>query len=182
MWPKMSTKCWQCDQKCQQNADNVTKMSTKCRQCDRKCRQNDNNVAENVNKIPTMWLKMWTKCRQNADNVTKNVNKMLTMLTKITIRNWKYEAQNYRPKTAETKMHNSWIIFSPFMLKWVFVSVRLFWSTWIIFQTWKWSWSGLPDFSWCNIPKRDKIYQITTEYSRWLQNMTNRRKIDQMAI
>jgi hypothetical protein len=30
--------------------------------------------------------------------------------------------------------------------------------------------AGLPDFSWYNIPKRVKIYQITTKYTKWLQN------------
>jgi hypothetical protein len=25
----------------------------------------------------------------------------------------------------------------------------------------------LPDFSWCNIPKRGKIYQMTTKYTKW---------------
>jgi hypothetical protein len=31
--------------------------------------------------------------------------------------------------------------------------------------------SGLPDFSWYNIPKRGKIYQSTTKYTKWTQNM-----------
>jgi hypothetical protein len=26
--------------------------------------------------------------------------------------------------------------------------------------------TGLPDFPWCNIPKRRKIYQITTKYTK----------------
>jgi hypothetical protein len=26
---------------------------------------------------------------------------------------------------------------------------------------------GLPDFSWYKIPKRGKIYQMTTKYSKW---------------
>jgi hypothetical protein len=42
--------------------------------------------------------------------------------------------------------------------------------------------SGLPDFSWYNVPKRGKIYQIIIKYSEWLQNIQNCRKIDQMAI
>jgi hypothetical protein len=37
----------------------------------------------------------------------------------------------------------------------------------------------LPDFSWYNKPKREKIYQITM---KWPQNIPNSRKIDQMAI
>jgi hypothetical protein len=35
--------------------------------------------------------------------------------------------------------------------------------------------AGLPDFSWYKIPKREK-------YIKWLQNVPNGRKIDQMAI
>jgi hypothetical protein len=27
--------------------------------------------------------------------------------------------------------------------------------------------SGLPDFSWYKIPKRGKIYQMTTKYIKW---------------
>jgi hypothetical protein len=42
--------------------------------------------------------------------------------------------------------------------------------------------SGLPDFSWYNIPKWEKIYQMTTKYTQWPQNILNCRKIDQMAI
>jgi hypothetical protein len=30
--------------------------------------------------------------------------------------------------------------------------------------------TGLPDFSWCNIPKRGKIYQMTIKYSKWPEN------------
>jgi hypothetical protein len=30
--------------------------------------------------------------------------------------------------------------------------------------------SGLPDFSWCNIPKWGKINQITIKYTKWEQN------------
>jgi hypothetical protein len=42
--------------------------------------------------------------------------------------------------------------------------------------------AGLPDFSWLNIPKREKMYQITIKYTQWLQNKPNGRKIDQMAM
>jgi hypothetical protein len=28
--------------------------------------------------------------------------------------------------------------------------------------------SGLPDFSWYNIPKRGELYQTTTKYIKWL--------------
>jgi hypothetical protein len=31
----------------------------------------------------------------------------------------------------------------------------------------------LPDFSWCNIPKRGKMYQINTKYIKWPQNISN---------
>jgi hypothetical protein len=41
---------------------------------------------------------------------------------------------------------------------------------------------GLPDFSWYNMPKRKKIYQITMKYTKWSQNIPNGRKIDQMSI
>jgi hypothetical protein len=30
--------------------------------------------------------------------------------------------------------------------------------------------AGLPDFSWCNIPKRGKIYQNTIKYTKWSQS------------
>jgi hypothetical protein len=48
-------------------------------------------------------------------------------------------------------------------------------------------WTGLPDFSWCKIPKREKysktlkIYQITTKYTKWPYSILNDSKIDQMA-
>jgi hypothetical protein len=32
---------------------------------------------------------------------------------------------------------------------------------------------GLPDFSWYNIPKRGKIYQITIKYTKWPYNRPN---------
>jgi hypothetical protein len=40
----------------------------------------------------------------------------------------------------------------------------------------------LPDFSWYNIPKLGKMYQITIKYPKWPQNIPNDLKIDQMAI
>jgi hypothetical protein len=42
--------------------------------------------------------------------------------------------------------------------------------------------AGLPDFSWYNIPKRGKIYQMTTKYTKWPKNVSNGRNIDQMDI
>jgi hypothetical protein len=42
--------------------------------------------------------------------------------------------------------------------------------------------SGLPDFSWYKIPKGGKIYQMTTKYIKWPQNISNSSKIDQMVI
>jgi hypothetical protein len=41
--------------------------------------------------------------------------------------------------------------------------------------------SGLPDFSWCNVPKLKIIYQMTQKYTKCQQNVTNNRKRDQMA-
>jgi hypothetical protein len=51
--------------------------------------------------------------------------------------------------------------------------------------------SGLPDFSWYNIPTKMKnvenipnnlkIYQITLKYTKWPQNIPNGLKIDKMA-
>jgi hypothetical protein len=38
--------------------------------------------------------------------------------------------------------------------------------------------SGLPDFSWYNIPEREKIYQMTINYTKY----TKVRKVDQMDI
>jgi hypothetical protein len=42
--------------------------------------------------------------------------------------------------------------------------------------------AGLPDFSWYNIPKRGKIYQITTKYNKWLLNLPIGGEINQIAI
>jgi hypothetical protein len=42
--------------------------------------------------------------------------------------------------------------------------------------------AGLPDFSWFNIPKWEKIYQMTIQYTRWPQNIPDCRKIDQVSI
>jgi hypothetical protein len=41
---------------------------------------------------------------------------------------------------------------------------------------------GMPDFSWRNIPKRGKIYQMILNYTIWPQHRPNGRKIDRMAI
>jgi hypothetical protein len=37
--------------------------------------------------------------------------------------------------------------------------------------------TGLPEFSCCNIPKRVKIYQMTTKYTYWHYNISNGYKI-----
>jgi hypothetical protein len=37
-------------------------------------------------------------------------------------------------------------------------------------------------FYWNNIPKREKIYQVTIKYTKWSQNIPSGRKIDQIAI
>jgi hypothetical protein len=42
--------------------------------------------------------------------------------------------------------------------------------------------AGLPDFSWCNIPKREKYTKLTLKCTKWPQYIPNGRKIDQMAI
>jgi hypothetical protein len=42
--------------------------------------------------------------------------------------------------------------------------------------------AGLPDFSWYNIPKRDKIYQMTLKYTKGPQNIPNDHKIHQMTM
>jgi hypothetical protein len=39
----------------------------------------------------------------------------------------------------------------------------------------------LPDFPRCNVPKRWKIYQMTTKYTKWLQIIPNVYKIYQLA-
>jgi hypothetical protein len=36
--------------------------------------------------------------------------------------------------------------------------------------------SGLPDFSWYKIPKRGKIYQLTTNHTKYPKNITKGRK------
>jgi hypothetical protein len=41
---------------------------------------------------------------------------------------------------------------------------------------------GLPDFSCYKIPKRGKIYHITTKYTKCPYNTLNGRKIEQMPI
>jgi hypothetical protein len=42
--------------------------------------------------------------------------------------------------------------------------------------------AGLPDFSRYNIPKREKIYQMTTKYTNWPLNISNGHKINQVLI
>jgi hypothetical protein len=32
---------------------------------------------------------------------------------------------------------------------------------------------GLPDFSWCMIPKPGKMYQMNTKCTKWTQNVPN---------
>jgi hypothetical protein len=41
---------------------------------------------------------------------------------------------------------------------------------------------GLPDFSWYIIPKPEKMYQMVTNCTKWLQNIPNLHKIVKMAI
>jgi hypothetical protein len=40
----------------------------------------------------------------------------------------------------------------------------------------------MPDFSWYNLPKRGKMYQMTTKDTKWPQNIYNGHKMDQMVI
>jgi hypothetical protein len=40
----------------------------------------------------------------------------------------------------------------------------------------------LPDFSWCNLPKLEKIYPITITYTKWPQKIPSGRNLDQMAV
>jgi hypothetical protein len=40
---------------------------------------------------------------------------------------------------------------------------------------------GLPDFSWCNVPKREEVYQMTTKYTKQLAHLLNRLKIYQIT-
>jgi hypothetical protein len=42
--------------------------------------------------------------------------------------------------------------------------------------------TGLPDFSWPNLPKRRKMYQMTIKFTKCPQNIPNYRKIYQMTI
>jgi hypothetical protein len=41
---------------------------------------------------------------------------------------------------------------------------------------------GLPDFCWSKVPKRGKIYQITTKYTKLPQNIPNGHKIFLIAV
>jgi hypothetical protein len=41
---------------------------------------------------------------------------------------------------------------------------------------------GLPDLCWYKIPTREKIYQITTNYTKCRSNTTKDRKMDQVSI
>jgi hypothetical protein len=41
---------------------------------------------------------------------------------------------------------------------------------------------GLPDFSWYNIPKREKYAKMTTKYTNWPLNIPNGSKIDGVSI
>jgi hypothetical protein len=54
-----------------------------------------------------------------------------------------------------------------------------------VYQPWvilDYSSPGLPDFSWYNKPKREKIYLVTMKYTKWPQNIPNGTKIDQMVM
>jgi hypothetical protein len=42
--------------------------------------------------------------------------------------------------------------------------------------------AGLPDFSRYDIPKREKIFQLTIKYSQWPQNIPNGSEIEQVDI
>jgi hypothetical protein len=42
--------------------------------------------------------------------------------------------------------------------------------------------TGLPDFSWCMIPKPVKMYQINTKCNKWFKNVPNANQIFPMAI
>jgi hypothetical protein len=42
--------------------------------------------------------------------------------------------------------------------------------------------AGLPDFSWHNIPKQEKIYEMAINYTNWPQNIPTGHKIDQNII
>jgi hypothetical protein len=42
--------------------------------------------------------------------------------------------------------------------------------------------AGLPDFAWCNVPKRVEIHQMTIKFAKWPQCIPNGSKIDQTAI
>jgi hypothetical protein len=42
--------------------------------------------------------------------------------------------------------------------------------------------TGLPDFAWYKIPKRGKMYQITTNFTKCPQNRTKDRKMDQVSM
>jgi hypothetical protein len=42
--------------------------------------------------------------------------------------------------------------------------------------------TGLPDFSWYNIPKWGNMYQATLKYTNWPQQIPTSHKIDHMAI
>jgi hypothetical protein len=39
---------------------------------------------------------------------------------------------------------------------------------------------GLPDYSWNNIPKRGKFYQITTKCTKWSKNFKNRLNVNKI--
>jgi hypothetical protein len=41
---------------------------------------------------------------------------------------------------------------------------------------------GLSDFSWYNIPKRGKIYQISIKYTKWPYNRPNGHKIEHLPL
>jgi hypothetical protein len=42
--------------------------------------------------------------------------------------------------------------------------------------------SGLPDFSWYMIPKKEKMYQMNRKYTKWSQNIPKVHQILQMDI
>jgi hypothetical protein len=70
-------------------------------------------------------------------------------------------------------------LFSEMRRREILVILRLLGGNW---RNWISSETGLPDFSWYNIPKQFKINQITRKYTKWPQNTLNGHKIYQIVV
>jgi hypothetical protein len=135
-----------------------------------------NNFFPNQKSFIMTLKKLWLKCAQfnvNLESIKQKKLQRLWNWRSSSLKNWRI-CKTYYATTCEKQAPENLIYdFRNFALK--------------LLIKWKslnkcFSWPGLPDFSWYNIPKRGKIYQIATKYTKWPQNISNGRKIYQIHI